>query len=132
KDLPELTKKASEITKDNFASQMYWTDRMVEAWEVIGSAAFAANDLDTGERFLKAAWEGGLSPDAGFTYVRLLALRGKTADAAAILATATAMRPSIFQKPEMPALLKVLGSDAVKAKSSTEAKRLRAVPLPVT
>lgn len=78
-------KKASEITKENFSSQMYWTDRMVKAWGVIGSAAFAANDLDTAERFLKASWDAGLSPDTGFDYVRLLAVRGRTAAASAVL-----------------------------------------------
>ncbi len=131
KDLPELIKKAVEITKENFHGQMYWTDRMVEAWEVIGTAAFAEGDLDTAERYLKASWDAGLSPDAGFTYMRLLAKRGKPAEASAVLSAIVAMRPSIYERSEMPAVLKALGSAAVGAKASTESKRVRAIQIPV-
>lgn len=129
KDLPELLEKVKAITNNDFVGEMYWTDRMVEAWGVIGSAALAKGDLDTAERFLKASWDGGMSPDDGLPFAITLTRRGKKAEAAAILSAVITMRPSMFGRPEMPGLFKDLGSFAVNAKSDIASRLAGAIPI---
>jgi tetratricopeptide (TPR) repeat protein len=129
RDLPEVLEKVAAITEADFVKNVHWTDRMLTAWGVIGSAALAAGDVDKAERFLKASWEAGRSPDDGLPFATALARRGRKAEAAAVLTDVVGMRPEMFGRPEMADLFKQLGSHAVNAKVDVAGKVARGIPI---
>jgi tetratricopeptide (TPR) repeat protein len=60
---------------------VYWVDRLVEAWRFVGEGAAAAGDLAKAERYLEAAWRLVFSPEAAWALGDLREKQGRLADA---------------------------------------------------
>jgi tetratricopeptide (TPR) repeat protein len=67
------------------------TVALVEAWRIVGLASVEAGDLARAERYLSAAWEWGLYPEAGVTLARLREKQGRSKDAVDTLAMGAAV-----------------------------------------
>jgi tetratricopeptide (TPR) repeat protein len=71
--LPSLAARSSKLNAENVTlGDAYWTERMAEAWYLVGSAALARGDLAEAERHLNASWKAQFVPG---TAVLLGALR---------------------------------------------------------
>ena len=89
--LPALSKRLTEMAPGELdADDVYWSERLVEAWDFLGEAALAANDLARADKYLQAAWQLAFSPEAGWALGDLREKQGRLAEAVELWSMASA------------------------------------------
>ena len=76
-----VEEKTLQLKPDDFAS-LYWSQILSLAWETLGQASLASNDLPAAESYLRSAWHLDQERHTGYQLGRLLEAKGdKTAAA---------------------------------------------------
>jgi tetratricopeptide (TPR) repeat protein len=77
-----LSSRLAGLSAEGYAEgDIYWVDRLAEAWYLLGSAAQASGDLGKAERYLDAAWKLTFLPDAAWALGDLREKQGRLSDA---------------------------------------------------
>lgn len=101
-------------------SDLVLSQRLAEAWTIIGEEAARSGDVPRAERFLKAAWETGLRPAAAFALGRLRLTQGREAAAARLWAAASGAGPWKGMPSDFEAQLAELRRKAPGAPNAVE------------
>jgi tetratricopeptide (TPR) repeat protein len=87
--LPSIRRRLARLTPDSFGEgDIYWTERLIDSWTLLGQAADAAGDAARAERYLEAAWRVGFSPRAGWTLGERCLTQGRLPEAVELLSMA--------------------------------------------
>jgi tetratricopeptide (TPR) repeat protein len=80
--LRSMSQRLSAIAADSFGTEdLYWMERIAEAWVALGKAAATEDDPATAERYLNAAWRLRFQPEAGWALGELRERQGRLAEA---------------------------------------------------
>jgi tetratricopeptide (TPR) repeat protein len=80
--LQPLTRRLNRLRPELFGeADLYWVERLVEAWTLVGRAAAADGDAAEAERYLEAAWRVGFAPEAGNALSQLRKRQGRNREA---------------------------------------------------
>lgn len=113
--IAKLAERLAGLTAARFgADDVYWTDRLLDAWEIVGTVAATANDTARAERYLESAWKSGLRPQAAWFLGALREKQRRPADAARLWSALAAMGAWPAAPPELSEHLA-----AVRAKGKT-------------
>jgi tetratricopeptide (TPR) repeat protein/transglutaminase-like putative cysteine protease len=110
--LPALRERLGWATPEDFdESDLLWMERLIMAWTLVGEAAVLAEDLPRAQRYFEAAWEVGLSPEAGWRLGEVHEKQGRHSRALEIWRLAASVRSPAKLPPDRQARL-----DAVSRK----------------
>lgn len=97
---PSLARRLAKLTPDHFGDgDVWWTEKIAEAWGIVGEAALKAGDVATAERYLDAAWRLAFSPEAGWALGEVREKQGRLADAVELWARAAFVPTASFSLP---------------------------------
>lgn len=131
KDLDDLNGQVSSLTADAFTeTQLFWVNRLNQAWLLIGEAALEAGDLERAERFLGAAWEGGFFAPAAYALGRVQEKRGALGKTAGLWAASLLAGPWDDKPSDIGERLNALWKKGFKDTGKEELERLRYLNLP--
>jgi tetratricopeptide (TPR) repeat protein len=99
--LPTLAQRLARLSATTFGEgDVWWSEKLGEAWRLTGEAALAAGDLAVAERYLDAAWRLGFTAEAAWALGEVREKQGRLAEAvelwgrAALIPTAQAVLPA--------------------------------------
>ncbi len=98
--LPSLGKRLAGMTAaDLDEADLYWGERLVEAWSLVGEAAAAAGDRPRAERYLEAAWRSAFSARAGWALGEQREKQGRLAEAVELWSMAASVPSAGWSLP---------------------------------
>jgi tetratricopeptide (TPR) repeat protein len=99
--LPSVTKRLEALAADSFGEKdIYWVDRLAEAWKLIGTAALEAGDHAKAERYLNSAWKLVFLPEAGWALGNLREKQGRLGDAVEFWSLASSVPSATLSLPK--------------------------------
>ena len=96
-----LARRAAELAPSRVdESDLFWTDRLAEAWHLVGVSAAAAGNAEKAERYLDAAWQLSFGAESAWALGDLREKQGKLAQAVQMWSMAAAVPNSRYLVPE--------------------------------
>jgi tetratricopeptide (TPR) repeat protein len=85
----------SQVDEDD----LYWAERLAEAWHIVGLSAATGGDEAKAERYLDAAWRLSFSPESAWALGDLREKQGKLAQAVQMWSMAAAVPSASHRLP---------------------------------
>jgi hypothetical protein len=121
--LPAIRDRLAQVTPEGLdESDLYWMDRLLDAWRLAGEAAGAGGDLARAQRYLEAAWHVGLQPEAAWLLGEVREKQGRPAQAVELWRLSASVRS--------PAPLPLVRAARLKAAADKLALEPAALPDP--
>ena len=108
---------------------LYWSRRLFEAWQVIGTSALAGEDMARAERYLESAWRGGFMPMAAWSLATIREKQKRPDEAARLWAAVSRMTEWKDPPPEFAPRLAAIRSRAASVDGADVLMKLRTVTL---
>jgi tetratricopeptide (TPR) repeat protein len=99
--IPTIAERLAGLTVESFGEgDVYWVERLSEAWYLVGAAARADGDDARAERYLEAAWKLTLLPQAAWALGDLREKQGRLAEAVDLWSMASFVPAAEGRLPE--------------------------------